>query len=204
MHLQASKSNKATVLKVSASIQESETKSLRLSALNLCKLLLKQKRPETHWTKPLSHGPLQLSALQWQPADWVLSRLLNRYWFFYLLCYLPTFLFHPAETISVLSLLSHLHVCIPHPIRCGIPHRIPHTSQVKNYYHALRQPTKSISNNKISLKNSLLPLQIFWLLTLCNSRLFLFLCFRYITYYSKDKNEIYAKNNFNVNVSFLT
>lgn len=29
-------------------------------------------------------------------------------------------------------------------------------------------------------------------------------CFRYITYFSKDKNEMYAKTNLNVNVSFLT
>lgn len=54
---------------MSTRIQESAAKSLRPSAPNFCKVLLKPKRGETLHSKPLPCGLLQLPVLQWQPLD---------------------------------------------------------------------------------------------------------------------------------------
>lgn len=129
MHLQTFKFNKVTSECLDSGIWNQITQ-----LLTLANQFWNKKRPEIPCTKPLSHWLLQLSALQWQLVDWVLSRLLNRHWFFYLCC-LPTFLFHSPETISEQPLPSHVHVYIPHPTRCVIPHPLPDTFQVKNYYH---------------------------------------------------------------------
>lgn len=89
--------------------------------LNLANQFWK-KRPETLLP---NHFPTAVVSIVVAASGLVSSRLLNRFWFFYLLCCLPTFLFHSTETISEWSLPSHLHVYIPHPFRCGIPQHLP-------------------------------------------------------------------------------